>query len=236
MRTVLLLFILFGVQISAQIYDQYPPDQDFYEGGEKAFYRDLHNAFIENKMVPCANVKEFIRMQFVIYPDKTVKYAKPEDSVKLAQNKCAFNLAKNSAKYLKNWKPAVVNGKNVGAIQPVVVIPNDLFSNYYDGYIAEDNMVPAEYEGGINNFRKQVMKNISPRGFTINEKVRVMVSFTVDETGKMTQIHATPTNNADFDRMILIGLRSIKKPWKPATINGIPVEYNFKLPLTFNSY
>ena len=43
------------------------------------------------------------------------------------------------------------------------------------------------------------------------------------------------SGNPDFDRRIINGVKSVKKKWNPATINGVPIKFRFRLPLSFGS-
>ena len=231
--TILFLF-LFGI-IDAQILEQYPSNQTDYVGGNVQFYKDFNKILKEKKLQPCENKNENFSFKIVVYPDNTIKYVKEDDSSVLEKNKCAFDLTREVAKYLKGWNPAIVDGKKVAALTSFWIFPNELFGELKDGYNPVNDLEMAMYDGGINNFRKKVFQSINLSRYTFNGTFRLEVTFIIERDGKMSDvILAQSTGLKEFDEMVIDGISRIKNKWKPANIHGIPVRSRFRLPLAFS--
>ncbi|KUJ51698.1 hypothetical protein [Chryseobacterium sp. JAH] len=91
--------------------------------------------------------------------------------------------------------------------------------------------IPGEYPGGINAFRTAFTKvfNFNPNS---KGKVSSVVSFVVSDQGQIEDIVATGENKKMNKEME----KAIKKLsnvlWKPAEINGKPVKFRFRLPIS----
>lgn len=235
-QLVILLISLFSTEITAQVYESYPRGQESYIGGNAQFYKDFHQIIIDQDFKPCENKNELYSLDLVVYPDRKVKYIKDNDSLDVVRNKCAFDLARNVVKYMKAWKPAVIEGKEVAAITHFMIFPNDLFENYSESYDAEAVIKDATFEGGINAFRNKVVQNVNPTRFTWNQDFGIVVLFVVERDGSISNIRLEESSGLkEFDDMVIDGVASIKNKWSPATINGVPVRYRFKLPLRFQT-
>lgn len=94
---------------------------------------------------------------------------------------------------------------------------------------------PAEYPGGISTFRTAFTKvfNFNPSS---KGKVSSVVSFVVSEQGQIGDIVATGENKKMNKEME----KAIKKLsnilWKPAEIDGKPVKFRYKLPISTEFY
>lgn len=232
-----LLFFCFisAYSFSQEIYEGYPENQTDYIGGNVQFYKDFHQVLIDRKMKPCENANENYSFKIVIHPDKTINYVKDEDLINLENNKCAFELSREVAKYLHGWNPAVVEGKKVAALTSFWIIPNELFGELKEGYDPANDMEPAMYEGGINNFRKKVSQNIDLTRFKFNGTFKLIITFVVERDGKINDVQLTQSSGLkEFDDMVVKGISRIKNKWTPGKIHNIPVRYRFKLPLAFS--
>lgn len=188
------------------------------------------------KIKPCENPAEYYDLHLIIYPDKTVKFIKEMDTVKIAQNKCAYDLARNVTKYLNGWKPAIVDNKEVAAITGFKIIPADLFDNYKKGYDPEKSIIRPEYEGGINNFRKKIVQNVDIRKFKIIDDFKLTVSFIIEKNGEVTNIELDQSSGfKEFDDMILNSISRIKNKWTPGNISGLPIRYRISVPLNIKA-
>lgn len=186
-------------------------------------------------MQPCANKGEAYNFRIVVYPDATVKYVKDKDPVQAEQNKCAFELSKNVAKYMKGWNPAKENGQKVAALTSFWVVPDHLFENYKEGYDAMKVMTSAEFKGGLIEFRKKIANRIDLSSFSASEKFTLVVRFAIATNGNIEDIplkESTP--NKQFNKMVLSAIQSIKTPWTPAKIGNYPVRSHYQVPLTFH--
>lgn len=93
---------------------------------------------------------------------------------------------------------------------------------------------PAEYPGGINVFRNNFAKMF--RADKINSKgvVKSEAQLIISEDGEVTDIKITgndPSMNKEMERVMKL---LSKTKWIPAEINGKPVKYRFKLPMTMS--
>lgn len=92
----------------------------------------------------------------------------------------------------------------------------------------------ADFPGGINSFRNKVADNFDSGAMEGGEgTLRTEITFVVERDGSLTQVKATGPN-ADFNREAERTVKSIRNKWTPAKINGQPVRYRFRLPLTMN--
>lgn len=92
----------------------------------------------------------------------------------------------------------------------------------------------ADFPGGINSFRSKVSDNFDAGAMEGGEgTLRTEITFVVERDGSLTQVKATGPN-ADFNREAERTVKSIRNKWTPAKINGQPVRYRFRLPLTMN--
>lgn len=236
MKKISVLFIFSAVfGFSQQIYENYPPGQSDYVGGNVQFYKDFKKILIEKNIKPCSK-KEHYYFRLVVYPDRTVKYIKPEDPKYLEENKCAFEISKEVAKYLKGWNPAIVEGEKVAAVTSFWIFPDELFNELPEGYDPVNDMTFPTYEGGMNNFRKKVVQDIDMRNFTFQGRFRIEVTFVIDEQGKMSDVKLEQSSGLkEFDDMLVSRIRGIKNKWTPANIHGVPIKYRFRLPLLFSA-
>ncbi|MEC5394869.1 energy transducer TonB [Bergeyella sp. RCAD1439] len=92
----------------------------------------------------------------------------------------------------------------------------------------------AEFPGGIDSFRNRVAQNFDSSVMDGGEgTLKTEITFVVERDGSITQVKATGSNS-DFNREAERTVKSIKNKWTPAKINGQPVRYRYRLPLTMN--
>lgn len=89
--------------------------------------------------------------------------------------------------------------------------------------------------GGVEGWLKYMGKNANwPEGFALQNasRVVVVVSFTVDEEGKVQDAEVSVPFHKEFDS---IALKVIKNspPWKPAIAQNRKVKNHFRQPVTF---
>ena len=87
----------------------------------------------------------------------------------------------------------------------------------------------AVYPDGNEAFRNQIAKNFRSRKVKISESVSCTLSFVVARDGSITDIKASGSNE-DFNKEAIYALSKIRKKFIPATINGEPVRYSFRIP------
>ena len=90
-----------------------------------------------------------------------------------------------------------------------------------------------QFPGGINEFRKLINANFDTSVFKGDEgMVKTVLYVEIDENGKMGTISADGASDI-FNREAIRSVSVVKdKVWTPATENGIPVKYVFKMPIT----
>jgi hypothetical protein len=87
----------------------------------------------------------------------------------------------------------------------------------------------AEYPGGINSFRKLILKSIYIEGITERGILRSDAQFVISENGKLENIKVLGDNKS-MNRQVAQAIKSQNKnKWKPGEINGKPVKSLFKL-------
>lgn len=92
----------------------------------------------------------------------------------------------------------------------------------------------ADYPGGINALRQEVAQLFySDAVYSETNPVKTNVAFVVEKNGKISNVKAEG-DNFTFNRQAEIALYSLSRKFSPAVINGDPVRYRFRLPLTLN--
>jgi len=97
----------------------------------------------------------------------------------------------------------------------------------------------AEFPGGQDAFRKEFMKMVHGyvdlTAYAVNGKFSFVI--TIDEKGKMSEMKIYPKvrNDEEFRQDMDFAMRRIKKKWKPALQNGVPVSSNIIFEINFSS-
>lgn len=90
----------------------------------------------------------------------------------------------------------------------------------------------ANYPGGLNSLRQEVADLLYVDAVYSEEKtIKTDVAFVVEKDGSISNVHAQG-DNFTFNRQAEIALYSIAEKFSPATFNGDPTLYRFRLPLT----
>lgn len=239
MKTKLILIVVFLFHFSVansqtEILQKYPENQTPYEGGYVGYYKDFHDIIIEKKLHPCSNKQEIYQFSVLIKPDSSIQFIRDLNPKVVEANKCAYNLAREVAKYQKGWKPASVDGNNQSAVARFIIFPDDFFNNYREGYYPLFNGPIYNNYGKdhLDHFRKELVARLDLRRFSWNDIFTVETEFTINKEGKLEDIILTKKTGLDeFDRMILLTFKGMKKKWTPATINGQPIDFRFRLTL-----
>ncbi|WP_027387403.1 M56 family metallopeptidase [Chryseobacterium gregarium] len=107
-----------------------------------------------------------------------------------------------------------------------------------DAPTAQDNTVLPQFPGGINELRNKISKSFD--GSKIgpgknNELCRANISYTINETGNVTDIKISG-NNEVFNNETLSAFKKANENivWKPAERDGKVVPYTLKIPLTMS--
>ena len=97
----------------------------------------------------------------------------------------------------------------------------------------------AEFPGGQTAFRKEFMKMVHAyvdiTAYAVNGKFSFVL--TIDEKGKMSELKIYPKvkNDEEFKQDMDFAMKRIKKKWKPAIKNGVPVSSNIIFEINFTS-
>jgi hypothetical protein len=228
----LLLANLFAAQ--TEILDKFPKYQIPYIGGYEKYYKDFHDIIVEKKLQPCNNKNEIYQFRILIQPNSSIQFIKDSNSKVVEANKCAYDLAREVAKYQKGWNPATKDGLKTSAIAWFIIYPDDFFNNYKEGYYpAFTSPVYNDYKDDhLEHFRKDITSKIDLRGFRWDNVFVVETEFIITKEGKMKDILITKSSTSEeFDKRIIMGLKDIRKKWSPAKINGNPIDFRFKFTL-----
>jgi len=126
----------------------------------------------------------------------------------------------------------------------VLIISNPIFSQEtvspnkenisVDNTVYEDVADKAEYPGGINAFRNNFSQTFKMEKVRGRGQIKSEVRFVIDQQGIITDIITigdSKSMNKEMERTIKV---MSKTKWIPAKINGQPVKFRFKLPITIN--
>lgn len=97
----------------------------------------------------------------------------------------------------------------------------------------------AEFPGGQTAFRNEFMKMVHAyvdiTAYAVNGKFSFVL--TIDEKGKMSELKIYPKvkNDEEFKQDMDFAMRRIRKKWKPAIKNGVPVSSNIIFEINFTS-
>lgn len=233
-----LIFLLFSSSVcfvQAQFLDEYPKNQDFYEGGMVNFYKEAHEYLSSNKSKECA-AEEIYQPRIIVTKDNNVKLVKDNDTAYIAKNKCAYNLAIEVIRNLKHWKPAEVKGGKVGAVTEFIFYPKDLLSKYKEGYNPNAFILPAQYPDGMKKFNEDFHDNFMALFFDYHINGDINLEFYISTEGKIINPRIYPViDNRDFNVDFLRTLSRIKKTWKPALYSHIPIKQRIAFPMKFST-
>ena len=209
----------------------YPAGQEAYIGGKQELYKDLHKSLIEHHFEKCKDTLQNFKLAIIVKKDATISLIRnTDDSLKIEQNKCAYDLSKKVLPYLKNWKPSIYQNQKTAAIYEFDFIPKDLFENYQEGYIGimlDKNQV--HFPGGINEFRNSISKAFDSSGLDFKDKFNSEIKFSINNTGEMVNVNVISTPyNSYFEKHIISAMKKIKTKWV------VPANYDFsKKPFNF---
>lgn len=232
-------------QVQSQILESYPIGQDYYQNGIVGFYEDFQKVMLEDKISACENPEEKYTINFIVYPNKDIKYVKDFDTLAINNNKCAFDNVRKVFPKLKNWKPAAYENAMVPAMVKVEINPSDVLDyefkigNNGKKYFRNKTISEIEYSGGLSNFRKEV-GNIFSQVLNSSSKlskqnyINLTIGFDVDLEGNImntkiiySNIEVDKADQDDFFRR----LKKMKK-FIPPKKNGKPIKSSFTFPIS----
>lgn len=234
MKNLIILFVCFTAIVHAQILDKYPQGQTFYQGGIEKFYRDIHQVIIDKKLSPCENKDEIYFAKILVTKDNKVKFIKDFDSVSIAKNKCAYNLTLDVLKEINGFNAPEVKGYKISAITNFILFPNDLFENYKENYNPNNHLQEPVYSKGKQKFETDFHDNFMSLFDDYHVNGDLILDFTINEEGNIVNPNISPKiDNTLFAREFVRTLSRLDKKWKPALYRGIPVKFQFSIPMSF---
>ncbi len=221
-----MLFSAFFTMGNAQILNEYPEGQNFYEGGIAALSNDVLQAIKTENLKPCNNKEEIYTISVLVNPDSKINLVKDFDTLNIQKNKCAFEFSKKLLPHLKKWQPARVDDSPVKAVASFTIKPADLF------YTEKSQInTAAEFPNGMHNFR-MIVKDIFEKSLKHNKYGRTELTFVVGVAGNIEDVVLKGDYNERERRQLIHEITNIKKRWKPATVDGQPVRSRMKMILT----
>lgn len=233
------LLLSLSIFTSAQVLSEYPSGQSFYKGGEVNFLSDFQKNMLEDQIQACENPKEKYLVKFVVYADGKISYVKDFDTINIAKNKCAFDVARKVFPKLKNFTPAQYLDAERAAITSVEINPTRIknlkFSKDRFGttWAYDVNNAPAIYNGDVLALRKKLAMIFGSMidNFFI-DYVSVTVKFNIDEYGVLNSPQIVKGElREDAKKFIFKRILKLKNI-KPATKDGKDVKSEYTFPFT----
>lgn len=111
-------------------------------------------------------------------------------------------------------------------------------SNQINGIEQFDNSEKTKefpiYPGGINIFKMNFAKMINWDKVKGKGTIKSEAHLIISEDGEVTDIKIIGDNNSFNKEMERVAKHMSKTKWIPAKIDGKPVKFKFKLPITMN--
>ncbi|GAB0156627.1 hypothetical protein CHRYSEOSP005_18940 [Chryseobacterium sp. Alg-005] len=232
----IIVFCLISLSFcNAQVLDEYPKKQDFYEGGLTNFYKEAHDYLLNNNFKEC-DAREIYQPRILVTKDAVVKVVKDNDTAYIAKNKCAYDLSIEIIKNLKHWKSAEVKGGKIGAITEFIFYPKDIMSNYKDKYNANNFVISAQYPKGDKAFHRDFHDEFMALFADYHINGTINLEFYIDKEGHITNSRIYPQiSDKKFNIDFLRTLSRLKETWKPALYLNIPIKERFVYPMNFST-
>lgn len=232
------LFFLLGFTIySAQILDAFPKKQEFYKGGLKELYKDIHSIAVDKKLSPC-ETKEIYHAKLLLTKEAKLKFITDFDSINIQKNKCAYDFTMEVLKELKSsdkWIPAKVKDQDYDAIVRLFFVPNHLLDTYTENYTPYNYYIPVTYKGGDKVMNKDIHDNFMAIFSDYHVNGKLYLEFVVDENGEIINPIISPSiDNESFKKDILRSINRTKGKWNSAVLDGVPVKSRMTIPLNFS--
>lgn len=201
----------------------------YYLGGYNKLFSEMVEIAKSKNLQSCPSSQTY-NPSVLIEKDGAIKFVKDEDSLTIADNKCAYDFSKKVLPYLKNWKPLQIKGESHAAIARFPV--NPFYVSHSNANPALNKSTKAEFPKGINNFRMYV-GDIFSKELNKNKNRTYYLTFTINEEGNIAnvKIEVYPEEKIENEEFLRRQVLNIKEKWKPATFNGIPMATKMKLPM-----
>ncbi|MCE3075231.1 energy transducer TonB [Chryseobacterium gwangjuense] len=110
---------------------------------------------------------------------------------------------------------------------------NEIFETEQFGNVEKSKEFPI-YPGGINVFKTNFAKLIDWDKVNAKGRVKSEAQLIISEDGSVTDINIVGDNKSLNKEMERVAKLMSKTKWIPAKIDGKPVKFRFKLPITMN--
>lgn len=225
-----------GVLVFSQSLIDFIPDQyNPYNEGFAKFYKDLNEQLVSNNLKTCEDKNEHFVANIHINSNNQaeIKSINPNSNGKCAKE--LFLSGLTDLNKLNNWSLKIVPEFNMATTDfEVIFYPSDFFGNFKENYTLLNSQIPAQYLGGINEFRELFAKNFQYPKKKLVGNLKYKVTFDIDTDGSMINIKIkSDTPDSDIDESILQTLKKIdNKKWIPGTIKNIPYKTRVRLPVS----
>lgn len=229
------LFLLSTLFFKAQILDEYPKKQDFYEGGLTGFYKEAHDYLVKSNVKEC-DKNQIYQPRIIVTKEKVIKLIQDSDPENISKNKCAYDLSMEIIKNLEKWKPAEVKGMQFGAITEFIIYPPDLMADYKPGYDGRSFIKYAKYPTGFKEFQREFNANFRTlfRDYQIQGVINL--EFYINQKGQISNIRIyPPVDNKAFNVDVMRTMRRLDKTWMPAIYSNIPIKQRIAFPVQFTT-
>lgn len=232
-KILFLLTVIFISQIKAQVLDEYPKNQDFYEGGVINFYKEINEYLTKNNISECDS-KQIYQPRIFVTKEAGVKIIQDGDTENIARNKCAYDISMEILKNLKHWKPAEVKGNKYGAITEFIIYPKDIMKSYKTNYNPQNFVIMAQYPKGYAAFDDEFHDNFMALFTDYHINGEINIEFYISPEGKIITPRIYPTiDNRAFNIDFMRTLARLKKTWKPALYSNLPIKQRIAFPIRF---
>lgn len=229
----LILLMIFTTFRGQEILEKYPKSQTPYKGGYEQYYKDLYHIIKEKNLQPCTNPNELYQLTLVIMPDASIQFVKDANKKVVSNNQCAYNLARETAKYMTGWNPATINGVPQQAVARFIIYPDDLFNNFHENYYPVYTPPVYNNNRNRNSFGKDFITKFNKRRFNWYDVFVIQGEFIVTKEGKVKDLVMTRSSGVEqFDKEVQNTVNILSKNFIPATINGKAVDDRFSFTIT----
>ena len=122
---------------------------------------------------------------------------------------------------------------SIGKANALNIAENDTTTIATNDTIYEEADISPEFPGGEQALTKYLQDNLKyPKDSIIQDmSIRLLISFVINKKGGTCNINILKHVNPEFDAMAVKVITSMPK-WKPAYVNGVPVNYRYTIPVT----
>lgn len=110
---------------------------------------------------------------------------------------------------------------------------SNVFAGEYKRGLCITEQIAEFPDGGSQNFRKLIVDNFREKKVKGEGKESCELKFVIGRDGSISNITANGSNES-FNKEAIRAISKIKTKWIPATIDGQPVRYRFRIPLNLD--